>query len=115
MTEEESSQDPSAEPAKSSGKRLYLAALGVTVVAREDGRRLFEYLVERGTPMEEPVKERSAAIKKMAREDLARTGEAIGRAVGKTFGRYAGPNRDEVADLAAQVDRLDARVAKLGS
>ncbi len=114
MTEEETSQPSTAEPPKASGKRLYLAALGITVVAREEGRRLFEYLVERGTPMEEPVKERSAAIQKKTREDLSRAGEAIGRAVGKAFGRYAGPNREEVADLTAKVDRLDARVAKLG-
>ncbi len=115
MTEKDTSQRQDAEPDRTSGKRLYLAALGATVVLREEGRRLFEYLVERGAPMEEPVRERSGAVKKKAAEDLARTREAVGRAVGKAFGRYSQTDKDEMADLAAQVDRLGARVDKLST
>ena len=115
MTERDSSQQQDAEPDRTSGKRLYLATLGATVVLREEGRRLFEYLVERGAPMEEPVGARSEAIKKKAGEDLTRTREAVGRAVGKAFGRYAHTDKDEIADLAAEVERLGARVEKLST
>ena len=115
MTEKDTSQRQDAEPDRTSGKRLYLAALGVTVVLREEGRRLFDYLVERGAPMEEPVRERSEAVRKKAAEDLARTRETVGRAVGKAFGRYSQADKAEMADLADQVERLGARVDKLAT
>ena len=115
MTEKDSSQRVEKEPDRTSGRRLYLATLGAGVVIREEGRRLFEHLVERGAPLEEPMRKRSEAVKKKAAENLTRTGEAVGRAVGKAFGRYSKADKDEMADLAAQVDRLGARVDKLST
>ena len=103
------------EPKDSAGRRLYLASLGAGVVLREEGSRLFEYLVERGGPLEEPVRQRARQVKEDATQGAQQVGRAVDRVVGKVFGRYAGPSRDEVDELGLQVEKLGARVDKLSA
>ena len=62
-------------PGPSALKRLYLATLGGGVVIREESGKLFEYLVERGTPLDEPVRQHLAN----ARETIDRADRAIAR------------------------------------
>ena len=99
----------------SMSKKVYLASLGLVVVLREESTRLFDHLVARGAPLEKPVRERAAAVKKEVDKDLKRTREAVGRTLGKAFGRYAAPEKDELAGLAEQVDRLGDRIEKLSN
>lgn len=94
------------------GRKLFWASLGTCVVARREGRRVFEYLVEQGSPFDEPVRQKAKKIKKDVGEDLHRAGEAVGRSVGKIFGRYAAPAEGDIKDLANKVDDLGKRVEK---
>ena len=90
------------EPGPSALKRFYLATLGAGVVIREEGGKLFEYLVERGTPLEEPV-----------REHVANAREKIDRAVGRVVRRHSDPKEEEIAELSAAADRLQERMERL--
>ena len=89
-------------PGPSALKRLYLATLGGGVVIREESGKLFEYLVERGTPLEEPV-----------RRHVANAREKINRAVGRVVSRHSDPKAAEIADLSAAADRLQERMERL--
>ena len=90
------------EPGPSALKRLYLATLGGGIVIREESGKLFEYLVERGTPLEEPV-----------RRHVAGARESINRTVGRVVRRHADPKAEEIAELSATADRLEKRMERL--
>ena len=90
------------EPGPSALKRLYLATLGSGVVIREESGKLFEYLVERGTPLDEPV-----------RQHVANARETIDRAVGRVVRRHSDPKEEEIAELSAAADRLQERMDRL--
>ena len=66
-------------------KKIYLATLGAGVVMREEGGKLFEHLVERGTPLEEPVRQHVANAREQIDRDVTRAGQAINRAVGRVL------------------------------
>ena len=83
-------------------KKLYLATLGGGIVIREESGKLFDYLVERGTPLEEPV-----------RRHVANAREKIDRAVGRVVSRHSTPKAGEVAELSAEADRLQERMERL--
>ena len=95
-------------------RTLYRAALGAGIVVREEGGRLFDYLVERGTPLEEPLRRQAVAARQKIGKDAARGGRAINRAVGRVVRRYAGPAEEEITDLNTAADDLESRVDKLG-
>ena len=90
------------EPGPSALKRLYLATLGGGVVTREESGKLFEYLVKRGTPLEEPVG-----------RHVANAREKINRAVGRVVSRHSDPKAEEIAELSAAADRLQYRMERL--
>ncbi len=90
------------EPGPSALKRLYLATLGGGIVIREESGKLFEYLVERGTPLEEPV-----------RQHVANALEKIEHAVGRVVSRHSDPKEAEIAELSAAADRLEERMERL--
>ena len=69
---------------------------------REESGKLFEYLVERGTPLEEPV-----------RQHVANAREKIDLAVGRVVRRHSDPKEEELADLSAAADRLQERMDRL--
>ena len=101
------------EQGPSSLKRLYLATLGAGVVIREESPRLFEYLVERGTPLEEPVRQHLANARERIDHDVERAGKAVNRAVGRVVRRYSGPKKEEIDGLSAEVDGLRERAERL--
>ncbi len=101
------------EPGPSALKRLYLATMGSGVVIREESGKLFEYLVERGTPLEEPVRQHVANAREQIARDLARAGKAVNRAVDRVVRRHADPKEEEIAELSAAADRLQERMERL--
>ena len=94
-------------------KRLYLATLGTGVVVREESPKLFEYLVERGTPVEEPVRQHLTKARERIDRDVERAGKAVNRAVGRVVRRYSGPKEEDVEELSAEVDDLEERAERL--
>lgn len=105
-------QEATSEKEAPFGRKLFWASLGACVVARREGKRVFEYLVEQGSPLDDPVRRKAEKIKKDVGEDLHRAGEAIGRSVGKIFGRYAAPAKEDIEHLANKIDDLGKRVDK---
>ena len=93
-------------------RRLFLATLGAGVVFREESGKLFEYLVERGTPLEKPVRRRVATARETIARDVARADQAVRRAVGRIVSRHSDP-RAEIAELSEAADRLQARIERL--
>ena len=94
-------------------RRLYLATLGAGVVIQEESGKLFEYLVERGTPLEEPVRQRVVNAREQINRDVARAGKAVDRAVSRVVSRRSDPRGDEIAELSAAADRLQERMERL--
>ena len=94
-------------------KRLYLATLGAGVVIREESPKLFEYLVERGTPLEEPVRQHVADARERIDRDVERAGKAVNRAVGRVVRRYSRAKEEDVEELSAEVDDLEERAERL--
>ncbi len=94
-------------------KKLYLATLGAGVVIREESPKLFEYLVERGTPLEEPVRQHLANARERIDHDVERAGKAVNRAVGRVVRRYSRAKEDEIDELSAEVDDLEERAERL--
>ncbi|MCH7748976.1 MAG: hypothetical protein E2P06_08930 [Acidobacteria bacterium] len=90
------------EPGPSALKKLYLAMLGGGIVILEESGKLFEYLVERGTPLEEPV-----------RQHVATARETIDRAVDRVVSRHTDPKGVEIAELSKAADRLQERMDRL--
>ena len=110
--DDRSEKEATSEEEATFGRKLFWASLGACVVARREGRRVFEYLVEQGSPFDEPVRQKAEKIRKDVGEDLHRAGEAVGRSVGKIFGRYAAPATEDIEDLASKVDDLGKWVEK---
>ena len=94
-------------------KRLYLATLGAGVVIREEGPKLFEYLVDRGTPLEEPVRQHVADARERIDRDVEPAGKAVNRAVGRVVRRYSGAKEEDVEELSAEVGDLEERAERL--
>ncbi len=101
------------EPGPSALKRLYLATLGGGIVIREQSGTLFEYLVERGAPLEEPVRQHVANAREKIDRDVARAGKAVKRAVDRLVSRHSDPQGEEIAELSAAADRLQKRMERL--
>jgi hypothetical protein len=90
-------------------KKLYLATLGAGVVIREEGGKLFEHLVERGTPLEEPVRQHVANAREQIDRDVTLAGAAINRAVGRVL------RRDSAAQASAPKESAPQDPAAQGS
>ena len=94
-------------------KKLYLATLGAGVVIREESGKLFEHLVERGTPLEEPVRQHVASAREKIDRDVTRAAKAVNRAVDRVVTRYSNPKEKEIAELTVAADRLEERMKQL--
>ena len=94
-------------------KKLYLATLGAGVVIREESGKVFEHLVERGTPLEEPVRQHVANVRDRIDRDMTRAGKAVNRAVDRVVTRYSAPKEEEIAELSVAADRLQERMERL--
>ena len=111
--ETEPDETHDTKPGPSAFKKLYLATLGGGVVIQEESGRLFEYLVGRGTPLEEPVRQHVADARDQVANDVKRARNAVNRAVGQVVSRHSSPKDEEIAELSATVDCLQERMGRL--
>ena len=70
-------------------------------------------MVERGTPLEQPVRQHVADAREQVARDVKRAATAVNRAVGRVVSRHADPKEEEIAELSAAADRLQERMERL--
>jgi poly(hydroxyalkanoate) granule-associated protein len=99
------------------GRTLWLAGLGAARRAEEEGRDLFETLVERGRKVE---KKQFKAIDRTLAETGRRVRDLSDRVqvrfedrVRDALNRLGMPTREDVQDLAGRLEALDRKVDKV--
>ena len=108
---------------KDSAYNIWLAGLGAFSLAGEEGSKLFQQLVEKGSEMEQVNKDRisqlgekleglkgdaQSAVQKMA-NPIENT---INSAINSTIQKLGVPTRDEIVTLTKRVEELTKAVAK---
>src|SRR5436305_7923703 len=105
----------------SAGRELWLAGLGAVAGAGEEGRGLFDRLVERGRPLDarqgqaigktiETIGDRTqGAVRELGRL-VQDTAEYEAKAV---IQRLGVPARDDVTQLASRIDTLEKKIDEL--
>lgn len=96
------------------GRSLWLAGLGAVAEAEEEGRELFDRLVERGRPLEERQKKAAEAVTGRAR----RTAREFGKLVQDTMAyesrgmleRLNVMTREDVKILSARLETLSKKI-----
>ena len=96
------------------GRSLWLAGLGAVAEAEEEGRELFDRLVERGRPLEERQKKAAEAVTGRAQ----RTARELGRLVQDTVAyesrgmlkRLNVMTREDVKILSARLETLSKKL-----
>ncbi len=103
----------------SAGRNLWLASLGAVAKAEEEGRDLFDRLVERGRPLEErqrqaldKVGDRTNETVRDFRKLVQDTMEYETQGVLKRFGMMT---RDDVKILAARLETLSHKIDELAA
>lgn len=99
------------------GRTLWLAGLGAARRAEEEGRGLFDTLVERGRKVE---KKQFKAIDRTLAETGRRVRDLSGRVqvrfedrVRETLNRLGVATREDVQGLAGRLEALDRKVEKI--
>jgi poly(hydroxyalkanoate) granule-associated protein len=102
---------------KQKGRNLWLAGLGVVGEVGEEGRALFDRLVERGRPLEdrqkkaaEKVKERTEKVVREATKLVGDTVEYETRGVLKRLGLMT---KEDFTVLSARVESLSKRIDEI--
>jgi len=105
---------------KESAHRIWLAGLGALAMAGEEGKALFETLVERGTAFEgrsarhvEKVKDKVADVKANLTQTWEQVQAGLDERVAKTLDRLGVPSRGEIANLTKRVEDLTRTIEKL--
>ena len=96
------------------GRSLWLAGLGAVAEAEEEGRGLFDRLVERGRPVEERRKQAAGAVADRAQ----RTARELGKLVQDTVAyesrgmleRLNVMTREDVKILSARLETLSQKI-----
>lgn len=103
----------------SAGRNLWLASLGAVAKAEEEGRELFDRLVERGRPLEErqrqaldKVGDRTTETVRDFRKLVQDTMEYETKGVLKRFGMMT---KDDVKILAARLETLSHKIDELAA
>jgi poly(hydroxyalkanoate) granule-associated protein len=101
------------------GRTLWLAGLGAARRAEEEGRGLFDTLVERGRKVE---KRQFKAIDRRLAETGRRVSDLSGRVqvrfedrVRATLNRLGVASREDVRGLAGRLEALDRKVARIAA
>lgn len=101
------------------GRTLYLAGLGAARRAEEEGRGLFDTLVERGRKVE---KRQFKAIDRTLAETGRRVRDLSGRVqvrfedrLRETLNRLGVATREDVQDLAGRLEALDRKVERIAA
>ena len=125
MTTRKSSSKPTATlPAiKDSAYHIYLAGLGAFSLAGEEGSKLFQQLVEKGSELEQANKDRITQLgekfeglkgdAKSAMQKLSTPVEnSLNTAINTTIQKLGIPTREEIVTLTKRVEELTKAVAK---
>lgn len=102
-----------------SARQVWLAGVGALSMAEEEGGKLFEQLVKRGSTYESKNKERLTAIVGNVRDvrtDMSgvfgRVTAPVNNAVAKALNRLGVPTRKEIAQLTRRVEELTRAVER---
>lgn len=116
--------DDPADDLRQSAQKIWLAGLGALAVAEEEGTRLFNRLVDRGSAYQGEARERAQETGEAAKEatktaargarDAAReVQDAFDRSMERLFHRTGVPSRDEIQRLTRKVEELNAKIAAM--
>jgi poly(hydroxyalkanoate) granule-associated protein len=107
---------------RGSAHTAWLAGLGAVALAGDQGRGLFDQLVERGKKLEARGKQEVGRAKgeagrtrKLVTQKVDELGETVDRRVADAMHRLGIPTREEVATLTRRIEEMTARVAELPS
>jgi poly(hydroxyalkanoate) granule-associated protein len=107
------------EDLRESAHKVWLAGLGVLATAEREGSKVFQKFVEAGEELEGRGRERFRDARAEASERFERLTDKLGGSaesqVAKTLERLGVPSRDEIRELAKQVERLATKVDSLGT
>lgn len=105
---------------KDSAHKIWLAGLGALSAAEEEGTKLFNRLVDRGRDFESKSKVEVDKVKATVEKVKTKAGEAIDEWSAKIDERLAAglqrlgvPTRDEIRNLTAKVEELNAKIEGL--
>ena len=111
-----------------SAQQIWLAGMGAFGRAQEEGTKLFETLVREGSSLEsktrrmatgsvdavrDAVENRVGAVKERAADTWDRLEKVFEDRVQRALTRLGVPGRDELRELAARVDALNAELRNL--
>lgn len=107
-----------------SAHSVWLAGLGAVALAEENGRGLFDQLVDRGRKLEARGREQVGRAKGEVERTRERVGQRVGqrvdalgdgldRRVAEAMHRLGIPTRDEIAALTRRIEELTARVTEI--
>ena len=114
---------------KESAQQIWLAGMGAFSRAQAEGTKVFETLVKEGTSLqkktqtaaEEKITEVTSKMTSMAGDVQARAGQHWDKLEGifeertaKALGKLGVPSAKDVEALAARIDELSAKLAKMG-
>ena len=102
-------------------RQIWLAGLGALASAKDEGVKIYDTLVEKGTEFEKKGKKEIEALlesaKSMAKETensvTGKVNETIDDAVKNVLERFDIPSRDEVKTLISKVETLAKKVEEL--
>jgi poly(hydroxyalkanoate) granule-associated protein len=107
---------------RGSAHTAWLAGLGAVALAGEQGRGLFDQLVDRGKKLEARGRQEVGRAKGEAGRTRRRVGRkvdelsaTVDRRVADAMHRLGIPTRDEVATLTRRIEEMTARVSELPS
>ncbi len=99
------------------GRQTWLAGLGVVAEADEQGRGLFDRLVERGRPLakkqKQALSEAGEKVEKSARELGKLVNDTVEYEVRGALGRFGLATRDDVKALERRLESLSRELDEL--
>jgi poly(hydroxyalkanoate) granule-associated protein len=107
---------------RGSAHTAWLAGLGAVALAGEQGRGLFDQLVDRGRKLEARgrqevgrAKGEAGRARRSVGSKVDELGATVDRRVADAMHRLGIPTRDEVATLTRRIEEMTARVSELPS
>ena len=114
MSEAQVEMDNGFEKLRAAGRSLWLAGLGAVAEVEEEGRELFDRLVERGRPLEKRRQKAAAAMTQRAQKAARDIGKLLedtvvyeGRGMLK---RLHVMTREDVKALSARLETLSKKI-----
>jgi poly(hydroxyalkanoate) granule-associated protein len=117
QTQDLSGLDRTRRELRDAGRSLWLAGVGVMAEAEEEGRSLFDRLVEQGRPVEERRRKAVTALTERTSETFKELGKLLQDTVeyeSKSIMKRLGlATRDEVKTLSLRVDALTQSIEEM--